>query len=103
MKITLFLISLLIISSCATTRVNKDIEGIYEIACGKCIYDMTGDACDLAVLIDGKHYYVEGSGIADHGNEHAEDGLCNTSRKAQIKGKIKFGVFMAESVEIIEE
>ncbi len=103
MKIKLFLISLLILSSCATTRVNKEVEGVYEIACGKCIYKMTGDECDIAVLINGKHYYVEGSDISDHGNEHAEDGLCNSSRKAQIKGKIKFGIFMAEYVKIIEE
>ncbi len=64
---------------------------------------MTGDECDLAVLIDGKHYYVDGSGVSDHGNEHSDDGLCVISRKAQVKGKIKYGVFLAESVKIISE
>ena len=103
MKLKLLFIGLLIFSSCATTKRNKDIEGIYEVACGKCIYDMTGDGCDLAVLINGKYYYVEGSGISDHGNEHAEDGLCKTSRKAEIKGRIKYGVFIADYVKIIQE
>mgnify|MGYP003667059589 CR=1 FL=1 len=103
MKFKLLFVVLLIISSCATSKRNKDIEGIYEIACGKCIYDMTGDDCDLAVLIDGKHYYVDGSGVSDHGDEHADDGLCETPRKALIKGQIKYGVFLAESVKIITE
>jgi len=103
MRLKLFFIALLILTSCATTKQNRDIEGEYEIACGKCIYDMTGDECDLAVLINGKHYYIEGSGISEHGDEHADDGLCKTSRKANVKGEIKYGVFIAEYVEIIEE
>ena len=103
MKLKLLFIALLILSSCATTKRIRDVEGVYEIACGKCIYDMTGDKCDLAVLINGKHYYIEGSGISDHGDEHAIDGLCETSRKANIKGKIKYGVFIADYVKIIEE
>jgi hypothetical protein len=103
MKFKLLFIALLIFSSCATSKRNRDIEGIYEIACGKCIYDMTGDECDLAILIDEKHYYVEGSGVSDHGDEHADDGLCETSRKAQVKGKINYGIFKAEYVKIIPE
>lgn len=102
MKIKLFLICLIISSSCATSRINKEVQGVYEIACGKCIFDMTGDECDLAVLINEKHYYVEGSHIDDHGDAHTENGLCNTSRKAQIKGVVKFGVFVAEYINIIE-
>ena len=103
MKFKLLFIVLLIFSSCATSKRNKDIEGIYDIACGKCIYEMTGDECDLAILIDGKHYYVDGSGVSDHGDEHEDDGLCETSRKAQVKGKIKYGIFLAEYVKILPE
>lgn len=103
MKFKLLFIALLIFSSCAITKRNKDIDGVYEVACGKCMYDMTGDGCDLAVLIDGKYYYVEGSDISDHGDEHADDGLCETTRKAQVKGKINFGIFLAEYVRVIPE
>ena len=103
MKFQFLFIALLIFGSCATSKINKDIEGIYEVACGKCIYDMTGDECDLAVLIDGKYYYVDGSGVSDHGDEHADDGLCETARKAQVKGKINYGIFIAEFVKIMPE
>jgi hypothetical protein len=103
MKFKALFILFLAVSSCATSKGNKDIEGVYEVACGSCIFDMTGDGCDLAILIDDKHYYIEGSGISDHGDEHASDGLCKTSRKAQVKGRIKFGVFMADYVKLIEE
>jgi hypothetical protein len=103
MNFRLLLIVLLLSSSCAISKRNTAIEGTYEVACGKCIYDMTGDKCDLAILIDGKYYYVEGSAVSDHGDEHADDGLCETSRKAQVKGKINYGIFVAEYVKIIPE
>ena len=103
MKQRLFFIGILLFGACATSRQIGEIEGVYEIACGKCIYHMTGDECDLAVLINEEHYYVDGSNISDYGDEHAADGLCQTSRKANIKGKIKFSVFIADYVKIIEE
>ena len=103
MKFKALFILLIVVSSCATSNRNKDIEGVYEVACGSCIFDMTGDGCDLAILIENKHYYVEGSGISDHGYEHASDGLCKTSRKAEVKGRIKYGVFIADYVKLIEE
>lgn len=99
----LFIILALVLSSCATSKTDKTIEGIYDVSCGKCNFDMTGDMCDLAIEINGKHYYIEGSEIDDHGDEHAADGLCSTTRKAHVKGQIKFGVFMAESVELIKD
>lgn len=98
-----FLIITLIVSSCATSKTSNYIEGIYNVSCGKCNFDMTGDECDIAIEINGKHYYIEGSEIDDHGDEHAADGLCSTTRKANVKGKIKFGVFIAESVELVKE
>lgn len=99
-KLILFVI---LLSSCATSKTDKQIEGIYDVSCGKCNFEMTGDECDIAVEINGKHYYIEGSEIDDHGDEHAADGLCSTTRKAHVKGQIKFGVFIAESVVLIKE
>lgn len=99
-KLILFVI---LLSSCATSKTDKQIEGIYDVSCGKCNFEMTGDECDIAIDINGKHYYIEGSEIDDHGDEHAADGLCSTTRKAHVKGQIKFGVFIAESVVLIKE
>ena len=31
--------------------------------------------CDLAIRIDGKSYFVEGTKIDDHGDAHANDGF----------------------------
>ena len=48
-----------IIASCATTKnASKVIEGVYEVSCGSCNFDMTGEGCELAIKIDGKFYYV---------------------------------------------
>lgn len=62
---------------------------VVEAGCATCIFDMKDvTGCKLAVEIDGKAYLVTGSGIDDHGNAHAADGLCNTRRIAEVKGKI---------------
>jgi len=49
---------------------------IVEAACGECQFAMPGTGCDLAVRIDGEHYFVDGTGIDDHGDAHANEGLC---------------------------
>ena len=72
-----------------------------DASCGKCNFGMTGDKCDLAVKLGDKHYYVVGSAIDDHGNEHATDGLCSTTRKAKVTGRVKGGVFVASSFELL--
>ena len=92
----------LILVSCGTMKQGKEpIVGVYDVSCALCNFDMTGDECDLAIKIDEKYYYVEGSSLQDHGNEHASDGMCNVVRKADVKGKIKHGVFVAESFELL--
>lgn len=92
------------LASCATMKKEDTaIEGVYDVSCGICNFEMTGDDCELAIRIDGKDYYVEGSAIDEHGDAHAEDGLCTVVRKAKVKGVIKKGVFVAESIELIEE
>ena len=54
---------------------------IVEASCGQCQFGMKGHGCDLAVRIDGKSYFVEGSHIDKHGDAHAEDGFCSAVRK----------------------
>ncbi|MFG0260055.1 MAG: DUF6370 family protein [Phycisphaerales bacterium JB041] len=73
-----------------------------EAACGECQFGMEGDSCDLAVRIDGVGYFVDGSGLDDHGDAHAPDGLCNAIRQAKVVGRVEGGRFHAESFELIQ-
>ncbi len=100
MKI-LYILSLALLVGCASTRNAEEFHGIVETSCGECNFKMTGDDCDLAVKIDGKYYFVEGSGVDEHGDAHAADGLCTVVRKAKVSGTIKHGVFYASSFELL--
>src|SRR5436190_24232169 len=71
----------------ATTDTGKKIQ-IVETACSECQFKLTGKGCDLAVRIDGKSYFVEGTDIDSHGDAHAKDGFCNAVRKAEVQGEI---------------
>ena len=66
---------------------NKKIQ-IVETACGECQLGLKGKSCDLAVRIDGKSYFVDGTDIDSHGDAHAKDGFCNSVRKAEVQGEI---------------
>jgi len=46
---------------------------IVDAACGECMFSMPGDGCNLAVRVDGQPYFVDGTGIDDHGDAHAHD------------------------------
>ncbi len=74
---------------------------VIEASCGQCQLGLSGTGCDLAVLIDGNAYYVDGSSIDDHGDAHADHGLCNAVRSAQAKGTVVDGRFIAESFEVL--
>ncbi|UOK42766.1 MULTISPECIES: DUF6370 family protein [Flavobacterium] len=76
---------------------------IVEAACGQCQFGMQEKGCDLAVRIEGKSYFVEGTSIDEHGDAHAEDGFCNTIRKAEVSGTIVEDHFKATSFKLIEE
>ena len=82
---------------------NKKIETpqIVEASCGECQFGMKGKSCDLAVRIDGKSYFVDGTTIHDHGDAHAEDGFCNAVRKASVTGEIVGDRFKATSFTLI--
>ncbi len=76
------------IATFAQTKTQAAKTQVVEAACGQCMFAMEGKGCDLAVRIDGKTYWVDGTGINDHGDAHAADGFCNAVRKAEIKGAI---------------
>ncbi|MFV8359527.1 DUF6370 family protein [Flavobacterium sp. LS1P3] len=61
---------------------------IVEASCGQCQFGMEGHGCELAVRIDGKSYFVDGSSIDSHGDAHASDGFCSAIRKAEVVGEV---------------
>jgi carboxyl-terminal processing protease len=75
---------------------------IVQAGCGQCLFDMPGDGCDLAVRIAGVALFVDGSGIDDHGDAHAADGLCNQIRQAIASGTIRGGRFVADEFRLVE-
>ena len=74
------------------------IDQVVEAACGQCQFGMSEKrGCSLAVRIDGNSYFVDGTNIHEHGDEHAHDGFCVVIRSANVKGKIIDGRFKSES------
>ena len=61
---------------------------VVETACGECQFKLHGDGCHLAVRMDGKSWFVDGTDIDDHGDAHAKDGFCNAVRKAEVQGEL---------------
>ncbi|HQS54998.1 MAG: hypothetical protein B7Y15_10840 [Bacteroidetes bacterium 24-39-8] len=73
-----------------------------ETACGTCMFKMKGNTCKLAVKIKNKDYFVEGTGIDDHGDAHSKDGFCNSIRKAKVQGEIQGDKFLVTYFELIK-
>ncbi len=61
---------------------------IVDAACGQCQFKLPGKGCDLAIRIKGNAYFVDGTSIDEHGDAHANDGFCNTIRKAEVQGEL---------------
>ncbi|EIA09522.1 DUF6370 family protein [Flavobacterium frigoris] len=76
---------------------------IVEASCGQCQFGLKAKGCDLAVRIDGKAYFVDGSSINEHGDAHATDGFCEAIRKAAVVGKVKNNRFVATSFTLLPE
>ena len=77
---------------------------IVEVACGQCQFKMKQKkGCDLAIRIDGKSYFVEGTKIDDHSDAQANDGFCNAIRKAEVIGEVKDGKFMVSYFQLLPE
>ena len=75
-----------------------------EASCGQCQFGLKSKkGCDLAVRIDGKAYFVEGTKIDDHGDAHASDGFCEAVRKAEVQGEIVDNKFKATYFKLVKE
>jgi hypothetical protein len=87
-----------------TSSQNKESDILLvEASCGQCNFKLPGQGCDLAVRMNGKAYFVDGTKIDDHGNAHASDGFCSTIRKAHVKGTVVDNRFKATYFELIED
>jgi hypothetical protein len=73
-----------------------------KAGCATCVFHMKRvEGCKLAVEIEGRHYLVQGSNIDDHGDAHAPDGLCNTVRRAKVKGRISENRLVADEFRLL--
>jgi hypothetical protein len=94
-----------IFSGCAALRERPPMieSRIVEAACGQCQFAMPGIGCDLAVRIDGEDYFVDGTGIDDHGDAHGNEGLCNAVRNARVSGEVRNGRFVSTAFELLPQ
>lgn len=75
---------------------------IVQVSCGECQFGMKEKkGCNLAAIIKGKQYYIEGTTIDEHGDAHAKDGFCNKVRKAEVKGKIVNNAFVVSEFKLL--
>jgi hypothetical protein len=96
------IISILFLFFCIVTNAqDKTKTQIVEVSCGQCQFGMKAKGCDLAVRIDGKTYFIDGTKIDEHGDAHAEDGFCNAVRKAEVIGEVKEGRFVATYFKLL--
>lgn len=85
----------------AVTAQDKTKVQVVEVSCGQCQFGMKANGCDLAVRLDGKTYFLDGTKIDEHGDAHAEDGFCNAVRQAEVIGEIKDGRFVATYFKLL--
>lgn len=76
---------------------------IVEAACGECRFKLEGKGCDLAVRMDGKAFFVDGTDIDSHGDAHAKDGFCNAVRKAEVQGELVNNRFRVTYFKLLKE
>lgn len=74
---------------------------VVEASCGQCNFGLKGKGCTLAVRINGKAWFVEGTAIDDHGDAHAAEGFCNAIRKARVQGQVVNGKFAATWFQLL--
>ncbi len=105
--LTCFLIGILGACGGSETLVGDGIppraldQVVVEASCGQCQFDLEGSGCDLAIRVDGRAYYVDGTAINEHGDAHAEDGFCNAIRPARVSGRFDSGRFVVTSFELV--
>ena len=76
---------------------------LVEAACGECRFKLEGNGCDLAVRMDGKAYFVDGTDIDSHGDAHAKDGFCNAVRKAEVQGELVNNRFRVTYFKLLKD
>ena len=78
---------------------------VYEVAasCGTCMFKMEGKGCLLAIKFKGKNYFVDGTGLDDHGDAHDAEGFCNAIKKAKVQGKVVKNRFEVTYFELIKK
>jgi len=81
---------------------NKKIQ-IVEASCGECQFKLAGKGCDLAVRIDSKAYFVDGTDIDAHGDAHADDGFCKAVRKAEVQGEVVNNRFKVTYFKLVKD
>ena len=81
---------------------NKPII-IAEAACGECKFGLHGTSCDLAIRMNGKSYFVDGTDIDSHGDAHAKDGFCKAIRKAEVQGEFKGDRFLVSYFKLLPD
>lgn len=103
MKKHLLIITFLVLnlSLAQKKKTTTEKKQFVEASCGQCQFGMKGHGCDLAVRIDGKPYFVEGTHIDKHGDAHAKDGFCQTIRKAEVVGIIKDSLFVVTHFKLV--
>ncbi|OYU79193.1 MAG: hypothetical protein CFE23_15255 [Flavobacterium sp. BFFFF1] len=98
MKKTFFILFALVSFAASAQKIDKKVV---EVSCGECQFKMKGKGCDMAVRIEGKTYFVDGDKIDKHGDAHADDGLCNAVREAEVSGEIVGDRFKATSIKLL--
>lgn len=74
-----------------------------EASCGQCKLGLKGKGCNLAVRVNRKAYFVDGTEIDSHGDAHANDGICNKIRTAKVKGEVVNDCFKASYFQLLPE
>lgn len=76
---------------------------VVEASCGQCNFEMSGSGCELAIRHGSETYFVDGVGIDDLGDAHAEDGFCNVIREARVSGYFAEDRFVAKEFELLSD
>ena len=100
---SLIILTLSLSAQKKSTQSSKSDTMVVEASCGQCKLGMKtkSKSCDLAVRIDGKPYFVDGTSIDDHGDAHDNDGFCNSIRKAEVQGKVVNNRFKATYFKLL--
>jgi hypothetical protein len=86
----------------ATPDKTKEVL-LVDASCGQCRLGLKGKDCDLAIRLNGQAYFVDGTTIDSHGDAHANNGFCNTVRKAEVQGEIVDNRFQATYFKLLPE